>query len=86
MGVRERGIYCLPNGREFVVVTKPEDGRVQLHEWVRLDREYEVDGVGRLLTQGKLTAWDVENLKDTGRTAEHLIHPFSEVQNHPRQQ
>ena len=72
--LRERGIYCLPNGREVVVIIRPDDGRVRLQAGERFDKEYEIDGVGRLLAQGKLTAWDVENLKDTGRTAEHLLH------------
>lgn len=76
MKLRERGIYCLPNGRKVVVFTKPDDGRVQLHRWEHFDVEYEVDAVGRLLTQGKLTAWDIENLRDTGQTAEHLERPI----------
>lgn len=79
MRLRERGIYCLPNGREVVVITKPEDGRVKLHGWKPFDSDYEVDGVGRLVTQGRLTAWDIENLRDTGRTAEHLEHPIEQA-------
>jgi dolichyl-phosphate-mannose--protein O-mannosyl transferase len=75
MQLRERGIYSLPNGREVVVITRPDNAQIQLHEWKRFDANYEVDGVGRLVIQGKLTAWDVKNLKDTGRTAEHFVHP-----------
>lgn len=69
----ETGVsIALPNGREVVVITKPDDGRIQLRGWERFDSEYEKDGVGRLLTHGKSTAWDMENLRDTGRTAEHF--------------
>ena len=31
--LRERGIYSLPNGREVVVITKPEDGQPKLRGW-----------------------------------------------------
>lgn len=73
MKLRERGIYRLPNGRELVVITGEGNGRIQLRGWERFEKsEYEVDGAGRLLTEGKLTAWDLEHLRDTGRTAEHV--------------
>lgn len=70
MTLRERGIYCLPNGRELVVVAQQGNGWFKLRGFERFEHsEYEVDSAGRLLTQGKLTAWDIENLTDTGRTA-----------------
>lgn len=70
MKLRERGIYCLPNGRELVVVAQHGNGWFKLRGFERFDQsEYEVDSAGRLVTQGKLTAWDIENLTDTGRTA-----------------
>src|SRR5687768_721196 len=79
MSLRERGIYCLPNGRELVVLHKPEKGRVEyrLCGWERFElTEYEVNGDGRLTCQGKLTAWDMDNLTDTGRTAGQFSHPL----------
>jgi hypothetical protein len=72
MTLRERGIYRLPNGRELVVLRKHENGRqaYTLGGWERFElTEYEVNEVGRLICQGKLTAWDIDNLSDTGRTA-----------------
>lgn len=72
MSLRELGIYCLPNGRELVVLKENGSGTEELRlggwghfEWT----EYVVNEVGRLLAQGKLTAWDIRDLTDTGRTA-----------------
>jgi hypothetical protein len=75
MRLREGGIYCLPNGRELLVLRKNEDGarRIKLRGWERFEMsEYEVNDAGRLLSDGKLTAWDVGHLRDTGRTASEL--------------
>jgi hypothetical protein len=72
MSLREGGIYRLPNGRELLVLRKNQDGarRIKLRGWERFEMsEYEVNESGRLLSDGKLTAWDVGHLKDTGRTA-----------------
>jgi hypothetical protein len=72
MSLREGGIYCLPNGRELVVLRKHENGRrtYTLGGWGRFETtEYEVNDAGRLICHGKLTAWDVTNLRDTGQTA-----------------
>ena len=78
MSLRERGVYALPNGRELVVLCKDENGRVsfRLGGWEHFElTEYEVNEAGRLIFQGKLTAWDVADLKDTGRTAREFAHP-----------
>jgi hypothetical protein len=79
MSLRERGIYCLPNGRELMVLGKHGNGRVlyRLGGWERFElAEYEVNEAGRLITQGKLTAWDISDLKDSGRTAPQFAHPL----------
>jgi hypothetical protein len=72
MILRERGIYCLPNGRELVVLRNDDEGSV-LYDPVSCGRfelgEFLVNQDGRLVYQGKLTAWDISNLNDTGRTA-----------------
>lgn len=69
MSLRERGIYCLPNGRELVVLEKTGEGlRLGGQGHFELT-EYVVNEFGRLLAQGKLTAWGVNALTDTGRTA-----------------
>lgn len=71
MNLREQGIYCLPNGRELVVRGKISGGNeFRLNGWGHFEAsEYVVNGAGRILAQGKLTAWDVTDLMDTGRTA-----------------
>jgi hypothetical protein len=72
MNLRQRGIYCLPNGRELVVLGKLENNHNQfrLGGWGQFEfTEYVINEVGRLLAQGRLTAWDINDLIDTGRTA-----------------
>jgi hypothetical protein len=67
MDLRVGGIYCLPNGRELIVLCRRENGRA----WYRLScrtGNYEITDEGRLMCDGKLTAWDVSNLSDTGRS------------------
>ena len=71
MSLREQGIYCLPNGRELVVRGKTDGGNeFRLSGWGHFEAsEYVVNHAGRILAQGKLTAWDINDLTDTGRTA-----------------
>ena len=72
MILREHGIYCLPNGRELVVLRNYAEGTV-LYGQVGCERyevgEFFVNQEGRLVCDGKLTAWDTSNLSDTGRTS-----------------
>ena len=81
MILRERGIYCLPNGRELVVLRNDEEGSV-LYGPVPCERsqkgEFVVNEAGRLVCEGKLTAWDVSNLSDTGRTAMDMPYALRE--------
>lgn len=67
MDLRVGGIYCLPNGRELIVLGRRENGRVSYRLSCRT-RNYEITDEGRLSCDGKLTAWDVSNLSDTGRS------------------
>ena len=71
MSLREQGIYCLPNGRELVVRERTNGGsEFRLSGWGHFEAsEYVVNDSGRILAQGKLTAWDIKDLTDTGRTA-----------------
>jgi hypothetical protein len=71
MSLREQGIYCLPNGRELVVREKTGAGNeFRLSGWGHFEAsEYVVNDAGRILAQGKLTAWDIKDLTDTGRNA-----------------
>lgn len=70
--LRERGIYVLPNGKELVVSGEGRSPGILfiLRGWDPFESaEYEVNEAGRLIAQGKLTAWDIQHLQDTGRTA-----------------
>ena len=70
--LRERGIYCLPNGRELVVLRNDAEGSVLYGPMCcnpAEKGEFVVNEAGRLVCQGKLTAWDVSNLSDTGRSS-----------------
>lgn len=83
MNLRETGIYSLPNGRELVVLHKHEDGRGKytLGGCERFETtEYEVNEAGRLICHGRLTAWDITNLKDTGRSANELAYPRETIE------
>lgn len=62
MELKVGGIYCLPNGRELIVLCN-QDGQVSLCGGC----QYEINADGRLICNGKLTAWDSSNLIDTGR-------------------
>ena len=66
---RVGGIYVLPNGRE---VMASGDG-ISFYAVAADDNtvlRYELNEGGRLILDGRLTAWDVENLLDTNRTSE----------------
>lgn len=77
MRFRERGIYCLPNGRELVVIGNSSTGNIKMCSPQGIQRcEYELDNRGRLLSCGKPTAWDINHLTDTGRTASELSRTF----------
>ena len=67
MDLRVGGIYSLPNGRELIVLRRHENGRVS-YRLASGTSQYEVSDDGRLICDGKLTAWDISNLKDTGRS------------------
>lgn len=67
MDLRLGGVYSLPNGRELIVLRRHENGRVSYRLASRTS-QYEVSDDGRLICDGKLTAWDISNLKDTGRS------------------
>ena len=67
MDLRVGGVYCLPNGRELIVLGKRENGHVSYRLSSR-SGQYEINDEGRLIYEGSLTAWDVSNLCDTGRS------------------
>jgi len=72
--LRELGIYTLPDGREFIVSTIYHDG-CSLYTrpaWETFGTaEYWIDREGRLLNRGAPSIWQVEDLKDTGKSASY---------------
>ena len=67
MDLRVGRIYRLPNGRELIVLCKRQNGRVT-YQLSCHTSQYEITDDGRLICDNKLTAWDVSNLTDTGRS------------------
>jgi hypothetical protein len=107
MGLRNRGIYRLPNGRELVAVLYPGRTPFLYNLWARSPHDstgsrpeplargavtsgvlpfdqthYELNETGRLLFQGHLTAWSMEDLSDTGRTAANDFALIEAVNSH----
>jgi hypothetical protein len=70
--IRERGIYALADGREFVVHAVFRGGYVFYtpEDWDLFGpHAYESTADGRLLWNGQSDQWRTEDLIDTGRTA-----------------
>jgi hypothetical protein len=65
--LRVGGVYCLPNGRELIVLCKRQNGHVS-YVLSSNSRRYEINDEERLICDGRLTAWDTSNLSDTGRS------------------
>lgn len=73
-GLRELGVYALPDGREYVASTIYSEGCCLYTPptWgLFAGAELRVDKQGRLLRHGSPTRWNVNDLKDTGRTARY---------------
>jgi len=71
-GLRELGIYELPDGRQYVVSTLYADGcsLYPLHAWDNYgNAEFWAGKDGRLLRGGLPTRWSVRDLRDTGKTS-----------------
>jgi hypothetical protein len=70
--LRERGIYHLPDGREFVVHAVFRGGYVLYTtgawEYFGL-HAYESDETGSICLNGRPTCWRITDLTDTSRTA-----------------
>ena len=81
MDLRVGGVYCLPNGRELIVLGKRQNGHVSYRLSCK-GSQYEINDKGRLISDGKLTAWDVSNLYDTGRSVsmERFVKPQENTQ------
>ena len=69
MELRERAVYLLLNGRELVARVVRGSKTVLYNLDSSDPREYQVDEQGRLLLNGRLTAWAAEDLLEQARTA-----------------
>jgi hypothetical protein len=70
--LRERGIYALPDGREFVAHAVFRGGYVLFTpgDWEFSGAHlYETNAAGQIRVKGRPTTWRVEDLADTRRTA-----------------
>jgi hypothetical protein len=77
--IRERGIYALADGREFVVHAVFRGGYVFYtpEDWDLFGpHAYESSEDGRLLWKGQSDQWRTEDLIDTGRTARSRSRDF----------
>jgi hypothetical protein len=76
--LRRLGIYVLPDDTELIAVADGRGGHLlyTLADWKlypHAPAAYEVYALGELHRQGKPTAWRVEDLIDTGRTAQWRV-------------
>jgi hypothetical protein len=70
--LRERGIYTLPDGREFVVHSVFRGGYRLYSQgaWEFFGPyEYESTSAGQIRLSGRATHWCIDDLTDTSRTA-----------------
>lgn len=70
--LRERGIYALSDGREFVVHAVFRGGYVFYtpEDWEAFGpHAFESDADGHLRSSGQTTHWSSKDLSDTSRTA-----------------
>ncbi|HEX8775889.1 MAG TPA: hypothetical protein VF735_20115 [Pyrinomonadaceae bacterium] len=71
--LRERGIYRLPDAREFVVRRSGDGAGYLLYSvehWRRYTAaDYRAEVNGRVFSRGVVTRWRICDLVDTGRTA-----------------
>ena len=73
-GLRELGVYKLPDGGEYVASSFYSGGCCLYtpSAWVLFaGAELRVDSCGRLFRRGMPTRWNVHDLRDTGRTARY---------------
>lgn len=69
MNLKEWAIYQLPNGRELVAHLTGGNEAILYNLTASEPGQYELNSQGRLLLNGRLTAWGSDDLLDTGRVA-----------------
>jgi hypothetical protein len=69
MNLKDRAIYQLPNGRELVACMTCDNKTLLFGVSASEPGPYELNSEGRLLCHGQLTAWQIDDLLETGRVA-----------------
>ena len=69
MDLKDSAIYQLPNGRELVACMACDNETLLFSVSATESGLYELSSDGRLLCDGQLTAWQVDDLLETGRVA-----------------
>jgi hypothetical protein len=72
LNLRERGIYALPDGKEFVIHAVFRGGYLlyTLEAWEFFGAyAYESNPGGQIRSSERATHWSIEDLTDTSRTA-----------------
>ncbi len=70
MNLKDRAVYQLPNGRELVACLTCDSKIVLFSVSATESGLYELSSDGRLLVDGQLTAWQIDDLLETTRVAE----------------
>jgi hypothetical protein len=69
MNLKDSAVYRLPNGRELVAYMTCDNETVLFNLSDSESRMYELNSEGRLLFDGQLTAWQIDDLVEAGRVA-----------------
>ena len=69
MNLKDRAVYRLPNGRELVAYMTCDNETLLFSVSASESGLYKVNSNGRLLCDDQLTAWQRDDLLETGRVA-----------------
>jgi hypothetical protein len=69
MNLKDTAVYQLPNGRELVAYMTCDNETVLFNLSNSESGMYELNSEGRLVFDGQLTAWQIDDLIETGRVA-----------------
>lgn len=65
MNLKDRAVYRLPNGRELVAYLTCDNETLLLSVSESQSGLYKLNSDGRLLCDGQLTAWQIDDLMET---------------------
>ncbi len=69
MNLKDSAVYRLPNGRELVAYITCDNETLLFNINDSKSVIYELNSEGRLESHGHLTAWQIDDLIETGRVA-----------------